>query len=536
MDDTFWIENFGSLFSSVQIIPLSNMSTEEQLNSISRLIFIIYVIMLLFEFKYSIEFIIISLLFIIIIYYIQRSAMKKRTENFTIEYYTPPTSKFVSRTQLGPPVNASQFSTSKVVGNRVQTIVHTDEILPFCNDEINIDQHPQFSVGMNQRLSTGEFGGTYHANPNTLKPPVVAPPSWDLEYWRDNNLVNNSYVNKASAQEDMYSSGYAISTCCGYLGDDAKLVPEQKQKIETVVGGNIENYNRGRIVSPLPAENVVYAPSLERFESGRIVSPLPAENVVYAPSLERFDAPLTTQQNRKQYAVQPNQSGWVNTTCGYNPSQVFDSGLPSNYPASNCEQDSALKQYNQNLHTQIVTPGVYTRNQVNEPINSNIGISFQQQFEPVTCHRDEKGLHFLQHDPRIIEPAIEEPITSIEEKATSDNVYDPRFYGYGTSYRSYIEPVTGQPRFMYDDINAIRMPNYIVRSKIDHLPYADSYGPVQAGSEFGNVHNPHIRALVQDSWMRDSLQFRDDITTMTMRKINSEAWQRRQAPLGPHTL
>ena len=28
------------------------------------------------------------------------------------------------------------------------------------------------------------------------------------------------------------------------------------------------------------------------------------------------------------------------------------------------------------------------------------------------------------------------------------NVYDPRFTGYGTNYRTYIESVTGQPRFI----------------------------------------------------------------------------------------
>ena len=42
------------------------------------------------------------------------------------------------------------------------------------------------------------------------------------------------------------------------------------------------------------------------------------------------------------------------------------------------------------------------------------------------------------------------------------NIYDPRF-GYGTGYRSYIDETTGQPRFYYDDIDAITKPNYIVK-------------------------------------------------------------------------
>ena len=80
------------------------------------------------------------------------------------------------------------------------------------------------------------------------------------------------------------------------------------------------------------------------------------------------------------------------------------------------------------------------------------------------------------------------------------------------------------------------MPNYITRSKIDHLPYADKYGPMEEDSEFGNKHTSNIRTLAQDSWLRNSLQFRNDLTERLMRKKNSEAWQRRQSPLGPYRV
>ena len=62
---------------------------------------------------------------------------------------------------------------------------------------------------------------------------------------------------------------------------------------------------------------------------------------------------------------------------------------------------------------------------------------------------------------------IEDPMTGWEpedefvEEPGASNVYDPRFTGYGTSYRTYIEPMTGQPRFYYDDVDAIRKYNYI---------------------------------------------------------------------------
>ena len=39
----------------------------------------------------------------------------------------------------------------------------------------------------------------------------------------------------------------------------------------------------------------------------------------------------------------------------------------------------------------LIQPGVYTRNEIIEPVDSNIGISFTQQFEPTTCSIDKDG-------------------------------------------------------------------------------------------------------------------------------------------------
>jgi hypothetical protein len=240
-------------------------------------------------------------------------------------------------------------------------------------------------------------------------------------------------------------------------------------------------------------------------------------------------------QDRKMYVL-PNESGQVNIACGYNPQQLYTAGLPTNLPAGNCEQNPALKDYNQNLFTQTIQPGVYIRNQVNEPINSNMGISFTQQIPPTTQNTNMYTgvVEYTEHDPRIIEP-LEKPQQSasncVETYATPADVYDPRFTGYGTSYRSYTDPTLGQTRFYYDDVNAIRMPNYIVRSNIDHQPFADSYGPLAPGNSGGNQFNADIRAMANDSFMTAAIEHRNDMQMRQMRKRNSEMWQRRVAPI-----
>ena len=570
----FWTENLGGFFSSISVIPYPDMTLSEQMNSVSRFIVIIFAIMWLFDFSYSIHFLLFSLLFIIIIYYIQRNRMEKYKENYvhmSAGNYSGTlnqTSGYgaLNRVQTQPYDMGNLTKQTTVVdkngGKWNHTILNTGEPLPFCNDAVSIDPPSNFAVSLNQNLTRGP--SNMDANPNTKIKPVIVSPTHDLEYWRDNNLITMSQINSSGVQEDMYLSGYAESTCCDYLNPGSQLVPRNCSRKPTEYYNNDrrENYCPGSIVSPTPVDDRAWIPTTkvrENYCPGSIVSPTPVDDRAWIPTTkvrenycpgsivsptpvdDRAWIPTTkvrenfTEEERK-YRIINNQSGWVNTACGYNPEQTINAGLPSNLPSGNCAQSPLLKNYNENLFTQIITPGNYTRTEVNEPISSNIGISFQQQFEPTTVNRDENGLHYLEHDPRIIEVVDKIPQEPVVDRINYDNVYDPRFYGYGTSYRSYLEPITGQTRFMYDDVNAIRMPNYITRSKIDHLKYADTYGPMEPGSEMGNIHNPHMRYLVQDSWLRDSVQFRDDMTQLLMRKNNAVAWQKRQYPNGARPI
>ena len=224
----------------------------------------------------------------------------------------------------------------------------------------------------------------------------------------------------------------------------------------------------------------------------------------------------------------PNESGSVNTSCGYNSNQIFDSNLPSNLQVGNCELTSKMKDYNKNLFTQYIQPDIFTRNEIIEPINSNIGISFTQQFEPKTSVRDEKGLTYIEHDPLVFSKEDKE---ELDIGITEYNIYDPRFTGYGTSYRSYTDKNLGQTKFYYDDINAIRMPNYITRSNIDFAKYADTYSPLSDQNKYGNIHTNNIRALAQDSFVRSSIEQRESLSESLMRKRNAELWQTRKYPM-----
>ena len=526
----FWVENPPELFCKFQIIPENSMSIEEQMNAFSRFILLLLLLLLIYTRIGFISLFIslfLSLLFIIILYYIQKKTMYNykvdqigTSNQSTVEHYIP-----------------------------TETSSHTR----FCNDSRKIGANDPNYVSANQRLAGPP-------NPKTLIQPVVVPPITDLDYWRANNLINHSHINTES-QTDIYLSGYQVSNYCNntdIINDVKTPLGQFGSKTPSAVGqsvgnqgdclerysavresrGNSEGYEgysckiRNDDTDHIPPMHLQHVKSLTPTANGVFDPNCPTADGVFDPNgfNLNFELPYVKESPPTPLKVRDNEPGWVNTMCGYNPNQVSQSNLPSNLSSGNCDRSESMKQYNKNLFTQIIQPNVYTRNEIIEPINSNIGISFTQQFEPTTfSETDGNGLTYIEHDPRIYQPKLvkEQIHTSVNES----NIYDPRFYGYGTSYRAYNDKNIGQTRFYYDDVNSIRMPNYISRSNIDFAKYADSYGPLHDNNKNGNPHTRDIRALAQETFLNSSLQQRNDLQERLMRKRNNELHQLRKYPM-----
>lgn len=357
----------------------------------------------------------------------------------------------------------------------MSTNCHKTNTDPFRTPTVVVDKNYQ---SINNKLVGGQ-------NPKTLIPPVIPRPAYSMEWRNSDMLVPNRLNDKTN--ESLGKSGRMVS-------QTIVKPPENKmdQARYEAMGGIPLNTTR------MPDQR------------------LGDKHIPDTITVEEFRLP--------EYVSQAWRDD-VNTINGYNPTQFENSSFPANSPMGLQYQNSDMTDFNRNLFTQNVQPGVFYREDVVEPVNSNIGISFQQQFLPRTYEKIQNGeLIVVDHDPNFA------PVPNKVEKVveqTPDNVYDPRFNGYSTTERHYIDNTTGQPRFAYDDVNAIRMPNYITRSKIDTHNFADVYGPVPGVGKSLN----EIRPMAQDAFYKDSEQFRNDITVAAMRKINAAMWQRRQAPL-----
>jgi hypothetical protein len=513
----FWLEHPANLFCDYTLLPLEGMVVAQQMNALTRLVFAVFLVLLLLGIKFSFIFLLLAMLFIIILYYIQKTNMEAlKTEHFTADKHrhaphpspqhrhAPHPSPQHRHAGVPVPARHPAKESRLSLDPRTGYVTYDNPTSKlFCDDARPLDgpngayNNPEW-MSVNQKL-------VGPGNPKTLIAPVVVPPPADLSYWRANNLVTHSAVNDET-QIDVYKSGYQVTTCCAPTWDCGESCPTA-------------------VPAPGPLGYQVFLKeNYGSVDEGR-AEPRVKEN---------FEVPYLkdTGEEETMY-VRPNGPGQVNTACGYNPEQLFTADLPTNLGAGNCAKDPVMREFNHNLFTQTIQPDVYTTNQINEPINANIGISFDQQFPPTTCTTDEVTgvVNYTEHDPRIMEPVIEEPNLSVATAVTEANVYDPRYTGYGTSYRAYTDDQLGQPRFYYDDVDAIRMPNYVVRSDIDHQPFADQYGPIPEGNSNGNQYNSVIKALANDAFLQGTIQFRTELQERLMRKRNSEMWQLRKAPV-----
>ncbi len=650
--NVFWVENISDLFCDFRLVPLKNMNLESQMNALTRLVFFIFVLLLLFlDIKNSLIFLVIGIIMIITFYYIKRKSYKEMYEelveknnkeqkenkkqskiainqkkintnndnkyhnrydtiynnyydtydtnevcyensskvdsNSDLEYgseykpeYLPVYENDPEYTDIYNPDYVEnydqEYKTNYERGteagginvpfklpmqdvwsgdNLIVNFNHnTDVYTPIIDKYSNyyrqpvgkeyptpyktypknniVDKGKKYTKQVNKIEQKNRFSNKVvgNANPKTLIPPVVVPPIADLSYWKNNNLTTHSHIN-SQPEYEVYQSGYQVTTDCGTNDDnlmminnnDSKLLRNNnKYDLYKYKGNNYSKnkYNLDEYTST--KENFIVQQELDKLEKNR------KESKKEQNKGSKIKKDLDEEEELIfPYEIKPNYSGLVNTKCGYDPSQLLYSNLPSNFPSGKCQKNVSFKDYNSELFKEIIQPGVYTTTQIDEPINSNIGISFTQQFEPLTSSIDEDGsLLYTQNDPRIFHG---EEIEPYEETVNESNVYDPRFSGYGTSYRAYTDENIGQTRFYYDDINSVRMPNYIVRSNIDFMKEADSYGPINDAN--GNVNNNHIRNLANNEFHRSALEFRTGLQERLMRKVNANKWQQKVAPI-----
>jgi hypothetical protein len=203
-------------------------------------------------------------------------------------------------------------------------------------------------------------------------------------------------------------------------------------------------------------------------------------------------------------------------------------------------------------YTQNIQPNIYSFSDTAEPINANMGISYNPDLPPRVVDQVamSDGAYPLYHriDPQLVREGgiskqrLEEmprrtqwsakysTYDTIDGSVNFEDIYDPRFTGYGDEYRSYVDINLGNVQYYYSDIDAYRDPNFGTRSKVDFIDFVDPMGRIKP--EYSRqVGLNDVKENVQSQYDADSIYFREDLMERLMRKRNQELWQLRAAPL-----
>ena len=88
---------------------------------------------------------------------------------------------------------------------------------------------------------------------------------------------------------------------------------------------------------------------------------------------------------------------------------------------------------------------------------------------------------------------------------------------------------TGQIRYYYGDVDAYKRPNFITRTKVDHIDFMDPNGSIIP--EYNRIITPDdFRNITESTYSNDVLSHRESLMESLMRKRNSEMWQQRAFP------
>ncbi len=310
------------------------------------------------------------------------------------------------------------------------------------------------------------------ANPKTNIAPVVVPPILDYNYWKNGNDFSiPSAINTRNVQ-DFYYSGYEAPVDCDEEEHYTDYTSRRRE----------------------------YQNEKEDYE---------------VDVVENFYPPI--------YQKSAPEDGEINYTGYYNKNAPKEYDLPSNYRPINNQANKNMVNFNENIFTSNIQPGTSYRTEIIEPLAANIGISFDQQIPP---RKKENGM-YIAKDPTQYVPEIE-PLPHNPFPSNYD-VYDPRQNNYSDNTRRYIDPLTGQLRFFYDDVDAIRRPNFIQRSKVDFIEKASTYGPMESDRDISEW-NKQSRREVEKDFLKNSIGFRNDLSMRQMRPALAQQWQNKLLP------
>ena len=405
------------------------------------------------------------------------------------------------------------------------------------------------------------FSPDQGVNPKSLIPPVITTPAYDLDWSYSSNTVP-SFINRSSqivmnemdtpwetANEQtrlkLDETKYNIMPRTEIMANPEKVLTEGERKLflQTISPGqylyNMEVYplNSNIGISYTPQDPPIFKDPLfnenngsrsvifTRIDPQLIRDNLPPEvkdvipkrdgktmkpsslNAVSSPNFQT-DRYLMESVDQTYNALPPSLmnvgTSWQSS---YNdlPPIKMSSDIYSVIPA-----ERAVPEYSIPLVNQVKT--------VDLPITTN---NLQDAESKALVKEGYGGFTTLLKEPQVFKTLSQPPIESI---------YDPRWRNYGDPSRAYSDMNLGNVDYYYQDIDPYYKPNFIIRSKIDHVDFIDPMDRTLP-EYYPNYSLEDMKQIAEDAYMRDTLFHREDMMVQLSKKMLQRQWQTRYAPI-----
>lgn len=535
-----WLEDVCVLFDNGNFLPTKTMSRNEKVNSITRLILLIFTGMVLLRYNYALNFLCLSIIIILILYFLtvkeyygdmdhpisyknpliaqNTEAMKK----LSVEPIIIPRAhdrdvwSFPSYRHSAINYNAAGYDISE----EYTSVPQEDSYKEF---DPRMESYTNFNLDRLGNVCMNGQNNVPSSSPN-LAPRSAAAGTLDRTH--PSYLDQGQYQGVPTSHESQYSLD-GMTDLGPSHSQSSQSVPVRERFSNTRQKFHNENFNKNQ--RPIKRENFVtpIGDVISSQSQQRQSQEQPRRQQVYSDY-------AVMSENESAKPLMPNQDLLIPRTI----TSIYGPGAVTNEERT---------KYLENIE-----PTQYSYSDVAYPINANLGISYTPDIPPMVLDQvaTPQGTYPLFHriDPQLIRaqgiaPERREELPYRNEWSARysgfdaapgtvnfEDVYDPKFTGYGDEYRSYGDVNLGQINYYYSDVDAYRSPNFGIRSKVDHIDYVDPMGKVLP--EYArSVGVNDIKQSVHDQYNSDALYFREGLQERLMKKRNQELWQLRAMPL-----
>jgi hypothetical protein len=496
----FWLFRLQELFCDYSIFPTKYMTLEKKMNSLTRFILFIFLVLYIFNVKNLFWYFLFSLLIIIIIYFIQKNKMLRK-ENYELldkNEYSVSLQKnntgYLTNNQIKDNV-MSQKNNLAAYQERHDRYCNRNELLPLNETQV-----------FKEKFLTGP------PNPQTNFNLYIEPRPFDVNAWRDDQFVNYEAINSYKPY-DLYGSGY--------------IPKEYKSKPLYDISDPYDNEEDMFIVPP------------KYPDSNSFINEIKDINKEYPPLRENYEKENkynkgNEKQLKEEYSNKNIYSDFKMDEKSV-PPYYFSNGvnlnntkynIPINYPATPMQLREQQKDMNNEIFTVRLTPTLANQYEVVHPNNSNLSVDTVLQKREQIMRKENGKTIFTSIPPmdtkrNILKNPFKGDISPI------DAVYDSVSVGYGPSYRSYYEPVSGTMRYYYDDIDAARNGTILTENKIDIFEGSMN----RRGQVPGPLYDLNeMRKVEQNRWLDMTAFHRESMQSSLMEYVGDKEWQTKMAP------